>query len=89
MKLNIKCDALGYQKDLCNDSFEEKISSYDCFSLALLYKLTNEIKNLGLQTQYASVSTFGNRDVDVTVQMVAFARVDCSEYVDATVQRHA
>ena len=31
----------------------------------LLYKLTNEIKNLGLQTQYASVSTFGNRVVDV------------------------
>ena len=31
----------------------------------LLYKLTNEIKNLGLQTQYASVSTFGNSVVDV------------------------
>ena len=34
-------------------------------NLGLLYKLTNEIKKLGLQTQYASVSTFGNRVVDV------------------------
>ena len=55
--LNDKFDFVDYWSDKTIFSNKNKPG--------LLYKLTNEIKNLGLQTQYASVSTFGNRVVDV------------------------
>lgn len=63
MKLNIKCDALGYQKDLCNDSFEEKISSYDCFSLALFYKLT-KMTNSVILSYYFMLRKYGIKKLD-------------------------
>ncbi|MDC3091768.1 hypothetical protein OA848_05220, partial [Rickettsiales bacterium] len=63
MELNIKNGALGYQKNLYNETFKEIISSYDCFSLALLYKLT-KMTNSVILSYYFMLGKYGIKKLE-------------------------
>ena len=63
IQLEIMYGTLGYQKKIYSNIFKKKISSFDCFSLSLLYKIT-KMTNSIILSYYFMLKKYGIKKLE-------------------------